>query len=56
VVTDHYRAEIEAFQRAVRDEAPFGADGMDGLRAVEVASAIIESQRDGGALVRVTRS
>jgi 1,5-anhydro-D-fructose reductase (1,5-anhydro-D-mannitol-forming) len=46
-LTDHYRREIEVFGRAVEEGAPFHADGIDGLRSVEVAAAIIESQRTG---------
>jgi 1,5-anhydro-D-fructose reductase (1,5-anhydro-D-mannitol-forming) len=46
-VPDHYRAEIEAFGEALRSDAPFAADGVDGLRAVEVASAVIAAQRSG---------
>ncbi|HET6319218.1 MAG TPA: Gfo/Idh/MocA family oxidoreductase [Chloroflexota bacterium] len=56
VVPDHYQAEIEAFQRAVRGQPPFEASGLDGLRNVEIASAIVESQRGGGTLVPVERS
>ena len=44
---DHYQCEIEAFGEAALHSAPFGADGVDGLRAVEVTSAIIESVRTG---------
>jgi predicted dehydrogenase len=46
-LTDHYRREIEEFGRAVEEGATFHADGIDGLRSVEVAAAIIESQRTG---------
>jgi 1,5-anhydro-D-fructose reductase (1,5-anhydro-D-mannitol-forming) len=56
VVVDHYRAEIEAFHHSVRGGAPFEADGVDGLRAVEIATAIVESQTEGGKLVHVGRT
>jgi 1,5-anhydro-D-fructose reductase (1,5-anhydro-D-mannitol-forming) len=55
-MVDHYQAEIEAFGVAARGEVPFEASGVDGLRSVEIASAIIESQRAGGALVRIERA
>ncbi len=45
-----YKLEIEAFQRAIeRDEEP-DASGMDGLRAVQAVSAIIESASAGRAV------
>jgi 1,5-anhydro-D-fructose reductase (1,5-anhydro-D-mannitol-forming) len=44
---EHYQAEIEAFGQAIRSGSEFHADGMDGLRAVEIASAVIDSQRTG---------
>jgi 1,5-anhydro-D-fructose reductase (1,5-anhydro-D-mannitol-forming) len=44
---DHYRRQFEAFGRTVEGEAPFGADGRDGLRSVEVARAVIESYDSG---------
>jgi predicted dehydrogenase len=50
IVPDHYQSEIEAFGeavRSVRSGKPFAADGVDGLRAVEVASAVIAAQRSG---------
>jgi predicted dehydrogenase len=53
VVADHYRAEIEAFQRGIHGGGAFEADGVDGLRAVEVATAIVESQRGGGTPVKI---
>ncbi|MCC6628942.1 MAG: Gfo/Idh/MocA family oxidoreductase [Chloroflexi bacterium] len=46
-LTDHYQCEIEAFSAAVLGGTPFTATGDDGLRVVEVASAIIESGRSG---------
>jgi 1,5-anhydro-D-fructose reductase (1,5-anhydro-D-mannitol-forming) len=46
-LTDHYQREIEDFGRAVEEGGPFRADGIDGLRSVEIASAVIESQRTG---------
>jgi len=42
-----YQREIEAFQRAVQGQEEFEASGIDGLRAVQVASAIIESASTG---------
>jgi 1,5-anhydro-D-fructose reductase (1,5-anhydro-D-mannitol-forming) len=42
-----YKLEIEAFSRAVQEDEEFEASGMDGLRAVQVASAIIESASTG---------
>jgi 1,5-anhydro-D-fructose reductase (1,5-anhydro-D-mannitol-forming) len=42
-----YQLEVEAFQRAVRRKEDFEASGMDGVRAVQVASAIIESASTG---------
>jgi predicted dehydrogenase len=56
VVPDHYEVQIEAFSRAVREGHAFAADGLDGLRAVEVGSAIIASQAGGGRTVRVSRA
>jgi 1,5-anhydro-D-fructose reductase (1,5-anhydro-D-mannitol-forming) len=45
-----YQLEIEAFQRAVQRNEEFEASGMDGLRAVQAASAIIESASTGRAV------
>jgi 1,5-anhydro-D-fructose reductase (1,5-anhydro-D-mannitol-forming) len=42
-----YRLQIQAFQRAIQRDEEFDASGMDGLRAVQVASAIIESASTG---------
>ena len=42
-----YQRQIDAFRRAVQEGADFDASGMDGLRAVQVASAIIESASTG---------
>ena len=42
-----YRLQIESFQRAVQGGEQFDASGMDGVRAVQVASAIIESASTG---------
>jgi len=42
-----YQLEIEAFQRAIQRNEEFEASGMDGLRAVQAASAIIESASTG---------
>jgi 1,5-anhydro-D-fructose reductase (1,5-anhydro-D-mannitol-forming) len=46
-VPDHYVAQIEAFGRAIRNGESFSADGWDGVRSVEIASAVIISQRTG---------
>ena len=45
-----YRFQIEAFSRAIQGKEEFEASGMDGLRAVQVASAIIESASTGRAV------
>lgn len=45
-----YRLQINAFQRAIERDEDFDASGMDGLRAVQVASAIIESASTGRAI------
>ena len=45
-----YRLQIQAFQRAIQQDEEFDASGMDGLRAVQVASAIIESASTGRAV------
>jgi 1,5-anhydro-D-fructose reductase (1,5-anhydro-D-mannitol-forming) len=42
-----YKLEIEAFRRAVQQDEEFEASGMDGVRAVQAASAIIESASTG---------
>jgi len=42
-----YQLEIEAFQRAVHGDEEFEASGIDGVHAVQVASAIIESASTG---------
>lgn len=44
---DAYACEIEAFGRAVEQGEEFHADGMDGLRSVQVSAAILESVRTG---------
>ena len=46
-VPDHFVREIEAFGRAVREGAHFEATGLDGLRAVEITSAILQSLTTG---------
>jgi 1,5-anhydro-D-fructose reductase (1,5-anhydro-D-mannitol-forming) len=46
-LVDHYQRQIEAFGHAVEDAAPFGAGGVDGLRAVELATAVIEEYDSG---------
>ena len=38
-----YKLQIEAFNRAVQNDEEFHASGIDGLRVVQVTSAIIES-------------
>ncbi len=45
-----YRFQIQAFQRAVQQGEEFDASGMDGVRAGQVASAIIESASTGRAI------
>ena len=45
-----YRLQIQAFPRAIERDEEFDASGMDGLRAVQVASAIIESASTGRAV------
>jgi 1,5-anhydro-D-fructose reductase (1,5-anhydro-D-mannitol-forming) len=42
-----YQLQIAAFRRAIQEGAEFDASGMDGLRTVQVASAIIESASTG---------
>jgi 1,5-anhydro-D-fructose reductase (1,5-anhydro-D-mannitol-forming) len=42
-----YKLQIEAFSRAIQGGEEFEASGMDGLRAVQVVSAIIESASTG---------
>lgn len=44
---DAYVCEIEAFGRAIQEGEEFHADGMDGLRSVQVSAAILESVRTG---------
>jgi hypothetical protein len=39
----NYVAELEDFQQAVRQDREPAASGIDGLRAVEVTLAMIES-------------
>ncbi|MGH7862684.1 MAG: Gfo/Idh/MocA family oxidoreductase, partial [Candidatus Dormibacteraceae bacterium] len=46
-LTEHYQREIEDFSQAIEDGTPFHADGLDGLRSVEAAVAVIESQHSG---------
>lgn len=46
-LADNYQREIEAFNRAVETGQPVSASGLDGLRSVEITTAIIESQRTG---------
>ncbi len=46
-VPDHFVAEVEAFGAAVAGGPQFRADGIDGLRAVEITSAAIASLWDG---------
>ena len=47
VLTDHYQRQFEAFGRAIETNGTFAADGIDGLRSVEIQTAVIESQRTG---------
>jgi predicted dehydrogenase len=54
-LTDHYQREIEDFGDAIEGGAPFQADGIDGLRSVEIATAVIEAQHSGHR-VRVERT
>jgi 1,5-anhydro-D-fructose reductase (1,5-anhydro-D-mannitol-forming) len=42
-----YKLEIEAFARGIQGNEEFGASGIDGLRAVQVASAAIEAALSG---------
>ena len=42
-----YRAELDAFVRAVRGEAPANPDGVDGLRALLLANAAVEAANTG---------
>ena len=42
-----YRSQTESFNQAIRNDEPFQASGEDGLRVVEVTSAIIESAATG---------
>lgn len=45
-----YKLQIETFCRAIQGGEEFEASGMDGLRAVQVVSAIIESASTGRAI------
>ena len=45
-----YKLQIEAFSRAVQGGEEFEASGTDGLRDVQVVSAIIESASTGRAI------
>ena len=45
-----YKLQIEAFSRAIQGDEEFEASGIDGLRAVQVVSAIIESASTGRAI------
>lgn len=42
-----YKRQIEAFNRALQNEADFDASGADGLRVVQITSAIIEAASTG---------
>lgn len=44
---ESYAREVEAFSRAVKEGGEFHADGLDGLRSVQVSAAILESVRTG---------
>lgn len=46
-LAEHYQREIEDFGRAIEEGVPFHADGLDGLRSVQAAAAVIESQHTG---------
>lgn len=50
-MVDHYQREVEAFSAAIINRELFAASGEDGVRAVEVATAIIESVRSGRRVV-----
>ena len=50
-----YRLQTEGFNRAIRNDEPFQESGEDGLRVVEVTSAIIESAATGRS-VKVERA
>lgn len=50
-----YKLQIDAFSSAVQNGEEFRASGIDGLRVVEVTSAIIESAASGRA-VKVERA
>jgi predicted dehydrogenase len=45
-----YKLQIEAFSQAVQGGEEFEASGIDGLRAVQVVSAVIESASTGRAI------
>lgn len=45
--TDLYRAEVEDFVRAIRDDVEPAGTGTDGLRAAEICLAMFESGRVG---------
>lgn len=47
---DLYAAEIEAFNRSIRENTEPNASGTDGLRVVEATVAILESRRRGQAV------
>lgn len=42
-----YKRQIEAFNRAIRDNTEFNASGTDGLSVVQVATAAVESASTG---------
>jgi predicted dehydrogenase len=44
------RAQLDAFVRAVRDEAPVAVTGEDGLRVLELALALLEAAETGRTL------
>lgn len=45
------QAELEAFLAAVRGEAPAAVSGLDGLRALQLAQALLQSAREHQAIV-----
>jgi 1,5-anhydro-D-fructose reductase (1,5-anhydro-D-mannitol-forming) len=46
-----YKLQIEAFNRAILGNEDFEASGIDGLKVVQVTSAVIESARTGRSVV-----
>jgi 1,5-anhydro-D-fructose reductase (1,5-anhydro-D-mannitol-forming) len=46
-----YKLQIEAFNKAILENGDFEASGIDGLKVVQVTSAVIESARTGRSIV-----